>query len=148
MSKGTFAQSWTPSNEVFLEFSGVTVNRDWGKNSIEFIKALKTNVDTKFHPIGCDTIRSVLDHEIGHQLDKLLNIGEMDEIKMLFDSRTNEELTNTISRYAWENKNSNRYSEMIAEAWAEYCNNPNPREIAKVVEETIEMEYKKRFKKR
>ncbi len=37
------------------------------------------------------------------------------------------------------------HSEMIAEAWAEYCNNPNPREIAKVVGRTIEEEYRKKI---
>ncbi|MEG0614272.1 MAG: hypothetical protein RR540_00840 [Oscillospiraceae bacterium] len=36
-------------------------------------------------------------------------------------------------------------SEMIAEAWAEYCNNPQPREIAKTIGEAIEAEYKKKF---
>jgi len=30
---------------------------------------------------------------------------------------------------------------MIAEAWAEYCNNPEPREIAKTVGSRIILEY-------
>ncbi len=34
---------------------------------------------------------------------------------------------------------------MIAEAWSEYCNNPEPREIAKIIGETIEKEYKKKY---
>ena len=88
---------------------------------------------TKFHPAGCDTIRSVLDHEIGHQLDNLLGIGNLQDIQDLYTSRTLRELTDDLSEYAWNNKNKNKFSEMIAEGWAEYCNNPNPREIAKKI---------------
>ena len=62
-------------------------------------------------------------------------------IQDLFDSRTVSELTNDLSEYAWNNQNKNRYSEMIAEAWSEYCNNPAPRPIAVEVGETIERLY-------
>lgn len=145
VSKKTFAESWSPTHEPFSNFRGITVNRDWGKNSDKFVEALKNNVENKFHPIGCDTIRSVLDHEIGHQLDDLLGIRDKDVIKKLFDDRTYSELTEQLSKYSWSNDNPNRYSEMIAEAWAEYTNNDNPREIAKTVGETIEHEYKMKF---
>lgn len=145
VSKRTFAQSWTPNNPAFKDFAGITVNSIFGKKSKSFIKELIANVQTKFHPEGCSTIRSVLDHEIGHQLDDLLGIGKIKKIQDLFDSRTFDELTDALSKYAWDNNNSNKYSEMIAEAWAEYCNNPNPREIAKTVGETIMEEYQKQF---
>lgn len=145
VGKNTFAQSWAPSHDIFAAFRGVSVNRDWGKKSAVFVNALQENVQSKFHPIGCDTIRSVLDHEIGHQLDNLLNISDIDEIKKLFDSRTHAELTEALSTYAWNNNNKNRYGEMIAEAWAEYCNNPEPREIAQAVGTIIEKEYRKKF---
>lgn len=145
VGKDTYAQSWSPTNAPFNAFSGVTVNREHGKDSAKFIANLAKDVKSKFHPIGCDTIRSVLDHEIGHQLDKLLRIGELPEVQRIFDSRTKDQITESLSRYAWKNRNSNRYSEMIAEAWAEYCNNTEPREIAKQIGETIEREYMKKF---
>lgn len=148
VGKNTFAQSWSPQTEAFRPFRGITVNRDWGKDSTMFADALQDNVTSKFHPVGCDTIRSVLDHEIGHQLDNLLGIGDLPEVKNLFDKRTRTELTDALSRYAWDNQNANRYSEMIAEAWAEYCNNPDPREIAKEIGECIEQAYRKKYKAR
>ena len=145
VSKNTLAQSWSPTNQEFKHLRGVTVNRDFGKNYESFSETTKYSVTTKFHPVGCESVRSVLDHEIGHQLDDLLGIRDNKTVQALFDSRTTEQLTNDISTYAWQNGNSNKYSEMIAEAWAEYCNNPTPREISKTVGELIESEYNKKF---
>ncbi|MCM1168167.1 MAG: phage minor capsid protein, partial [Ruminococcus sp.] len=147
IGRNTLAQSFSPSIDDYKAFSGIAVNRDIGKNSSVFIDTLKKDVLSKFHPEGCDTIRSVLDHEIGHQLDDLLGIGDLKDIQELYTSRTMKELTDGLSEYAWNNKNKNDFSEMIAEGWAEYCNNPNPREIAKKIGETIEAEYKKQFGK-
>lgn len=139
----TFAQSWVPSELEFIPFRGITVNGDWGRDSKVFLQALKEQVISKFHPEGCTTIRYVLDHEVGHQLDELLNISALPKIRQLFDSRSQIQITADLSRYAWENDSLDKYSEMIAEAWAEYCNNSTPREIAKTVGETILSEYKK-----
>lgn len=147
IGKSTYAQSWSPNHSFFDRYKGITVNKHWGKNSNEFTDMLKRDVDSKFHPIGCDTIRSVLDHEIGHQIDDLLGISNLKEIKELYEKHTNEELTEHISKYSWDNNNPNKYSEFIAEGWAEYCNNTNPREIAKTIGEIIEREYN-RWKKK
>ena len=84
-------------------------------------------------------------HEIGHQLDNLLGTRKIQAIRDLFDSRSKAALTEALSRYAWKNKSRDRYAEMIAETWAEYCNNPNLREIAATVGKAIESEYRKQF---
>lgn len=147
VTKGTLAVSFSESRAPFSDFRGVSVNREHGKDAKQFAQVLTKDVGSKFHPVGCDSIRSVLDHEIGHQLDNLLGIRDIQIIKDLFDSRTHAEMSDALSKYAWDNKNRNRYAEMIAEAWAEYCNNPNPREIAKAVGKTIEVEYQKQFGK-
>ena len=147
VTKGTLAVSFSESRVPFSDFRGVSVNREHGKDAKKFAQVLTKDAGSKFHPVGCDSIRSVLDHEIGHQLDNLLGIRDIQIIKDLFDSRTHAEMSDALSKYAWDNKNRNRYAEMIAEAWAEYCNNPNPREIAKAVGKTIEAEYQKQFGK-
>lgn len=77
----------------------------------------------------------------------MLGISKIKDIQELYTSRTTDQITNGLSRYAWNNDNQNDYSEMIAEGWAEYCNNPRPREIAKKIGKTIEAEYKKKFGK-
>ncbi len=145
VSTNTLAQSWISPLPDFDDFSGITVNGNYGKDSASFVQSLIATVKSKFHPEGCDTIRSVLDHEIGHQLDKLLDIRNNKDIQDLFNSRTHSELTDALSQYAWDNTNPNKYSEMIAEGWAEYCNNPNPRDVAKKIGETIINEYNKKF---
>lgn len=147
VSKNTYAQSWSPTQKEFKGLIGVTVNKDYGKNSKMFIEALSKDVKNKYHPIGCDSIRSVLDHEIGHQLDSLLNVSNQKNIQELFKSKSKKQLTKEISEYSWNNDNSNKYGEFIAEGWAEYCNNPNPRHIAKEIGETIERLYKEWEKK-
>ena len=141
VQKNTIAVSFSSTNNIFCDFQGVTLNRDLAKDAQRLILLSEYSVKNKFHPVGCTTIRSHLDHEIGHQLDNLLGLRDMIEIQELFESRvviTNgvedfSRITEELSKYAWKNDNKNRYSEFIAEAWSEYCNNPNPREIAKTV---------------
>lgn len=137
----SYASSWAPQQEPYKRFAGITFNSVQGADINKLLEYLKSDVVKKFHPVGCDTVKSVLDHEIGHQLDKMLKLSSKNNIRELFDTRTQEQITEELSKYAWKNTNSNRYSEFIAEAWAEYCNNPNPRPIAKEIGEIIEREY-------
>lgn len=144
ISANTYAQAWQPSG-IYADYRGVVVNERFGKNSDDFIKRLQRDITNRLHPVGCETIRSVLDHEIGHMLDNLLEISKLPEAVAKIDSLTNEEITNNLSRYAWNNKNKNPHREFIAEAWSEYCNNPTPRPLAKFIGELIEREYNRRF---
>lgn len=120
---------------------GVTISDKWQGQYL--LDNLKQDVLHKFHPQGCDTIRSILDHEIGHQLDDLLGISSSTEIKTLYHSMSHFELTEDLSTYAWRNSNPIKEREFVAEAWSEYTNNPEPREVAKKVGEFIEEKYKK-----
>ena len=139
VSKDTWAQSC--SGEV----KGISFNEVNAKNLAKTRAELVRDVKNKFHPVGCDTVKSVIDHELGHQLDDLLGIKSLKEIQAIFDGLSPAEITEKLSRYAWQNGNANRYSEFIAEAWAEYKNNPKPREIARKVGKIIEKEYRRKF---
>jgi hypothetical protein len=121
-------------------FSGIIQNANFGGDSNQYISALKYDVGIKKHPVGCDTIKSVVDHEFGHQLNNLLKISENNDIRKLYSGKTHDELTNGLSRYSWDNPNPEPINEFIAEGWAEYRNNPNPRPIAKKIGKTIEKE--------
>ena len=146
ISKNTSAINYAKiDHNIYRNMEGVSVNKEYGKSKTYFIESLKKDVESKHHPVGCDTIRSVLDHEVGHALDTLLGISKMSEVQKLIISLTNEQITTNLSRYSWKNGNSNPHREFIAEAWAEYCNNPNPRPIAKTIGELIESEYRKKF---
>ena len=146
VGKDSMAQSWAPSGE-FSIYRGVCINAkcDVFKDAKAAAESLKWQVKTKFHPVGCDNVESVLDHEIGHQLDALLGISNEPSIQKMFDDRTRSQITEDLNEYAWKNSNRNKYSEFVAEAWSEYCNNPRPREIAQKVGETIIRKYNKKF---
>ena len=135
----TYAQSYR-----LKELQGVTISDKW--QGERFLKALSEDVASKFHPEGADTIRSVLDHEIGHQLDNMLDLWDNVEITKLYRSMKPEEMTEALSKYAWDNSNRSETGEFIAEAWSEYLNNPKPRPVAKKVGEIIEEEYAKWLK--
>ena len=121
---------------------GISINAQWAKNIEAFKQSLAASLRDKYHPVGCDTIKSVADHELGHQLDDLLNISGQQNIRDLFMGMKSEEITEGLSRYAWQNTNARPIREFVAEGWAEYCNNPNPRPLAKEIGETIERRYK------
>ncbi len=120
---------------------GVCVNRYWASDIPKFKSALAQSVKMKFHPVGCDTIRSILDHELGHQLDDLLDISGQQNIMDLFLKTAPQDITAGLSKYAWDNANPSRIREFVAEGWAEYCNNSTPRPIAKEIGETVERRY-------
>ena len=141
----TMAQSFTNDAPVFKDISGVTINKAKASNYNTLKRMLERGERREWNPVGSSSPRFLLDHEIGHQLDDLLNISNMDIIQDLYDSRTHDQITADLSKYAWKNNNPQRYSELIAEGWAEYMNNPEPREIARVIGEAIEAEYDATF---
>lgn len=120
-------------------FSGIAVNKKFGGDLELFKSGLKHSLNTKFHPVGCDTVKSVFDYEFGHQLDYLLDISDSQEFANIVNGKVSIE---TLSEYALKNR-----KETLAEAWAEYRNNPNPRPLAKEIGELIESKYKARFGK-
>ena len=108
------------------------------------------NASGDWHPVGCDTQKSVLDHEFGHsiyyalKLDKAFGNAEDTPLGKLrnfivgeFVRNSKEYIRKNLSMYA-----STDLSEFFAEAFAEYENNPEPRHIAKTVGEYLE-QYKK-----
>lgn len=105
--------------------TGIAVNFD-KQDFDKFLKMRMANVANGYHPIGCESFESMIDHEFGHLLDttysirsgntefvKLLSVIDMDDIK------------NTLAEYATINQD-----ELIAEAWTSYVNNPGHGEIA------------------
>lgn len=128
-------------NAILEKYKGVSVNSLWGKNYNIFLESVTEGVEKKFHPIGTDTVKSIFDHECGHILDYTLGLRDMPEIKEIYDKYLDEgiqKLTEDLSKYAWNNTNKNKYAEMIAEAYSEYKNNANPREIASTIGKIID----------
>jgi hypothetical protein len=98
-----------------------------------------------FHPVGCNTKKAVLDHEFGHsiyfalELNKPFANGDDEPLGKLRNfivaefKKKKDYIRENLSGYAATN-----LSEFFAEAFAEYENNPSPRNIAKTVGEYLQ----------
>ncbi|MDD6485878.1 MAG: minor capsid protein [Spirochaetales bacterium] len=140
--KDAIANSFFRSGDWLEEFNGIALNRDTAKDFSVFIKNKELAVKAKLFPEGTASVKGTIDHEIAHQLDKMLDIRKDKVIMKLHKDLTNREITDGLSEYAWHNNNPEPIGEFIAEAWSEYCNNPNPRPIAETVGKRIEEMYK------
>jgi hypothetical protein len=133
----TWAHSADKIHTQYDGVQGIAINEKYGskKGIAEFHAGLRRCVDSKYHPTGCDTVRSVVDHEIGHQVDALVGAAKDPAIKKMFADavgRGYRDTQNSLSGYGAKN-----IAEFIAESWAEYHNNPAKRRLATEVVERI-----------
>lgn len=128
-------EEWYPDSHL----GGICMNKSmWAPKAFDQqIESLKYSVETEYHPIGCDTVKSIFDHEIGHQLDSLLSIRSDSEFIAYYGGLSRDDVKSGLSGYAASND-----AEFIAEAWSEYQNNPNPRAHAQFVGDLIMRKYK------
>lgn len=109
---------------------------------------LQLNKKQQEHPPYCDTPKALMDHEMGHIIDDILNLSNNPKVQDFLDwylDKPRLVMTRALSGYAYDENAKGKYSEAIAEAWAEYCNNPEPRKVALFIGEEIENEYKRLF---
>jgi hypothetical protein len=128
------------SGAIYGDLNGITVNNRQAKNAAAMAQSLKRDVKSGWHPVGCDTIKSVIDHEYGHQVDRLIGLAEDGDFLKYYNSLSRDDIAQGLSRYALTNKR-----EFIAEAWSEYTNNPRPRAMAKKVGELLIKVYKQKY---
>lgn len=122
---------------------GISVNRQW-VNSGKFYDSLRRDVALKYHPVGCDTIKSIIDHEMTHQLTDLLQLDKDPRILYIWNSYGDKSLiTKELSQYAWKNDNENPIREFISEAFSEYRNNSECRPLARQIGEIIMDSYRR-----
>ncbi len=123
--------------------SGIIIN---GKsmNQQSILRDLEIGEMVGHSPKGCKSIKSIVEHEIGHLLDYKLGISNSDEFNQIMRSYSTAYVYNNLSHYAAMN-NVVDVREVVAEAYSEYCNNPAPREIALKVGRIIEKKYRDAF---
>lgn len=124
---------------------GIIIN---GKsfNHQDLLKVLETNELLGFSPKNCKSVKSVIEHELGHMLDQFLGINTSYEFKKLLKKFTITEIGKNLSEYTILNNQIDEL-EMVAEGYSEYCNNPNPREIASTIGQLIEKKYQTKYGK-
>ncbi len=129
-TEGCFAWSLSMDEEaVGREFSGVAVNRKYAMSYDFFRRQKEEEVAIRHKPVGCGTPKATFDHEMGHEIDRLVGASADEEIRGMYREmmrRGNAE--EVLSGYAKTN-----VAEFIAEAYSEYRNNPEPREYARRV---------------
>ncbi|MDO5015278.1 MAG: hypothetical protein Q4E28_04935 [Clostridia bacterium] len=123
--------------DSLMPYMGITMNNRYFNEYGKVIESGLQQVKSKWRPERCFNVKATFDHEFAHQIDGYLNLREVEKIQKLFDERTFEEITRDLSKYSWNNNNPDKYSEMIAEGWSEYCNNEKPRELAKIIGDEI-----------
>ena len=92
-----------PVNMIRAKYQGITMNSLHFKNYEEVTESLKMQVNGKWHPIGCDTVKAVLDHEFGHQLDSFLGIRNKKEMIEILEENKKEK-GKFLSEYSIFNK--------------------------------------------
>jgi len=140
VSKNTYAFAiWRENSK------GISLNKSLfsPKKISETIDSIIKDEKGKWNPIGCNTIKSIVDHEMGHQIDYLIKARQDTKIIEMFNKyQAKGNMKNVLSDYA-----NTDVKEFIAEAWAEYQNNSKPREIARAVSERMIEIYKRSFSK-
>lgn len=91
---------------------------------------LENSVKTGYHPPGCDTLKSVVDHEMGHSL--YTGLSPAQKMKVIQEYDKSKDIVEKVSKYAA--KDSGEY---FAECWAEYTNNPKCRPTSKKLIESV-----------
>lgn len=126
----------------FGSASGVGFNESSGSDIDRLQEGLNRSVQSGFHPVGCDTVKSIMDHELGHSLDFMLGLSRDSEVIAIRHKAQYElgGIEKAVSEYAKKNM-----AEFIAESWSEYLNNPSPRPTALALGLLVRKRYAEKF---
>lgn len=105
---------------VRFEYMGIYLNSN---RDGTYEQIMEHNTNTGFHPVGCTTTKSIIDHEMGH----VIHAAYGGKIVDMSDKRA---ISEELSKYGAHN-----VKEYHAEAWSEFVNNPTPRARAKEIGE-------------
>lgn len=153
---GVFSE-WSSGQKISI---GINEKYASPQKISELRRGLRWEVQELWHPVGCDTVKAQIDHEIGHWIDRDVQAFRDRQIVREYRKHLHGVITTRtlpsgekvqgswsmiagLSRYA----DNPRIQEFIAEAWSEYRNNPNPRPIAKAVGDRMVELYRKGHKK-
>ena len=142
---GTYAWSLRTGNTTLAKYDGVAINNEYAGDYNHFLANKKHDELSKWAPVGCGTPKACTDHELGHEIDKLLNASNDSVINDLYvNMMKDNQFKEKLSGYSAKN-----IKEFIAESYSEYRNNPEPRETSiAVYNRLIELRDQKTFKKR
>lgn len=123
--------------------SGIIINAK-SLNQQTILENLAYGEQSGHSPKGCNSIKYVMDHEIGHLLDDLLKIDGCYAYSKILRKYDKEFVRDNLSSYCVMD-DAMYAKEVLAEGYAEYCNNPTPREIALAIGQMIDKRYKEKY---
>ena len=138
-SKNVYAYSHGAFSDWGL--AGIAFNTMWKGDKID--TSLASDVKSKWHPVGTGTLKAVFDHELGHEIDRLIGLRTNSDFLKLYNeerAKGKEHIVDNLSSYGYKNS-----AEFIAEAWSEYLNNEKPRPIAVAVGTIIKKLYAEKY---
>jgi hypothetical protein len=111
------AYAYSTSDDIA---GGISVNTKYGKDAAKMQESLGRDVLAGFHPPGHGSVKAVVDHEMAHEIDKLLGLATRREftdpgLRAIVSQYTPEQIVNGLSRYAKTNP-----KEVIAEVHLHY----------------------------
>lgn len=140
-SETTIAQSFVMEDSsdartsTLARYNGITINEKYGSDYEYYKQQKNESVSSGWFPPGCDTPKSTVDHELGHQIAHLVNAHNDSYIQNLYMAFMGVDVARrkeVVSGYAAKD-----IHEFIAESWAEYRNNRNCRDCARAVSERM-----------
>jgi len=137
---GVFAWSLNMPNGKYKEYNGIAINECFASDNDKFNDHKTKEVQAKHKPVGCDTSRATVDHELGHEIDRLVDARNDTYINNLY----NEMKENGNSREVLSEYSETSVKEFVAEAYSEYRNNPKPRDYSLKVYERLVYLYSQR----
>ncbi len=112
----------------------------------DITKIISAASKSKYWAKGAESVKYIVDHELGHQFTKILDLTNNPVIIATFEKLKTEDLiAREVSIYAQENSENEK--EFISECWAEFRNSKKPRDTARIIGEIIIAEYSARFEK-
>ena len=126
------AHSWNHE-----KFGGIALNENYTDNAEQLKQLLLRAESTGFFPVGCASVTYVVQHEIGHQLDNLLDIRTAVVAQQTYNQLNKQNIIESeVSSYA-----ATTIGEFIAECWAEFRSSSTPRITAKKIGNSIIERY-------
>lgn len=124
-------------------YSGILIN-DKKLNQQTIIKNIEYGEKIGHSPRGCNSVKSVVEHEIGHIFDFMMGISSSKEYKSFIKTMSADRVYSELSHYATYN-GTILDREVVAEAYSEYHNSLQPRAIASFIGMLIDKKYKAEY---
>lgn len=129
-----FSESFGPG---IRQFDGIAVNDVFAGDFEKFTESKRRDEMTGWSPEGCNSAKSVLDHELGHEIDKLIGASQDPVLcRMYEDMMKNGGGREVLSAYGEKS-----VAEFIAEGYSEFVNSPDPRPMSKAIMQRLEELY-------